>query len=169
MVVTVDVQARGAVEHPFAPARDEIALAIQHHHRVGAAIEHIEAVLAVDRDGSDVGEAPAVRQLREVFDDAVAMVARAENGRHVYFPLKFLCRHSGMVRRTRPGISRFPDALCASWFSLRGPRNDNRWIYPSSARGPTPRGKNPSSIALICNARWFEPMRHWARAPAIRP
>ena len=58
IVVGVDVQPVGAVEQPFAPACDEIAVAIQHHHRMRAAIEQIDAVLGVDRDGSDIGEIP---------------------------------------------------------------------------------------------------------------
>ena len=78
IVVGIDVQAVGAVEQAFAPARDEIALAVQHHHRMVAAVEDVDAVLAVDRDGSGVGQAPAVRQLRPVFDHAVA--GRRGNG-----------------------------------------------------------------------------------------
>ena len=62
IVVGIDVQAVGAVEQAFAPAGDEIALAVQHHHRMFAAVEDVDAVLAVDRDGGDVGKAPAVRQ-----------------------------------------------------------------------------------------------------------
>ena len=62
IVVRVDVQPVRAVEQPFAPASDEAAVAVQHHHRVLAAIEHIDAVLAVDRDRRDVGQVPAVGQ-----------------------------------------------------------------------------------------------------------
>jgi hypothetical protein len=71
MIVGVDMQAVRAAEQAFAPASDEIALAVEHNHRVGAAIENVDAVLAVDRDGSDIGEIPALRQLRH----AVAMLA----------------------------------------------------------------------------------------------
>src|SRR6185436_12271970 len=63
-------------------AAQEIALAVQHHHRMGAAVEDVDLVLAVDRDGSDIAELPAVRQLRKIFDDAVAVLAGAENGWH---------------------------------------------------------------------------------------
>ena len=87
IVVGVDVQAVGAGEQAFAPAAQEIAVAVEHHHRMVAAVEDVDAVLAVDRDGGDVGELPAVRQLRPVFDDAVAVFARAENGWHVLLPL----------------------------------------------------------------------------------
>ena len=86
IVVGVDVQPVRAVEQAFAPARDEIALAVEHHHRMGAAVEDVDAVLAVDRDGGDVGQAPAIRQLGPVLHHAVAMLAGAENGRHVFSP-----------------------------------------------------------------------------------
>ncbi len=87
IVVGVDVQAVRAVEQAFAPAPDEIALAVEHHHRMVAAVEDIDAVLAVDRDGGGVGQAPAVGQLRPVLHDAVTVLARAENSRHVFLPI----------------------------------------------------------------------------------
>ena len=78
---------RGArLNRPSPQLRDEIAVAVEHHHRMVAAIEDVDAVLAVDRDRGDVGQAPAVRQLRPVLHHAVAMLARAENGRHVFLP-----------------------------------------------------------------------------------
>src|SRR5712672_1531671 len=76
----------GAIEQAFAPACDEIAQAVEHHHRMGAAIEDVDAVLAVDRHGGDVGKVPAVGQLSPILHDAVAMLVRAENGRHVVLP-----------------------------------------------------------------------------------
>ena len=75
IVVGIDVQPMGAAEQPFAPAGDEIALAVEHDHRVGAAIEDVDTVLAVDRDGRDIGEIPTVGELRPVFRHAVAMFA----------------------------------------------------------------------------------------------
>jgi hypothetical protein len=86
IILGINVQPMRAVEQAFAPARDEIALAVEHHHRVGAAIEDIDAVFAVDRDRGDVGEVPALRQLRPILHHAVAVFARAENGRHVSSP-----------------------------------------------------------------------------------
>src|SRR6202163_2516402 len=80
IVVGIDVQPMGAAKQPFAPAGDEIALAVEHHHRVGAAIEDVDTVLAVDRNRGNVGEIPAAGQLRPVFHHPVAMLARAENG-----------------------------------------------------------------------------------------
>src|SRR5882757_2032176 len=75
-----------AAEQPFAPALDEIAVAIKHHHRVGAAIEQIDSVFAVDRDRSDVGQVPAVGKLGPVLDHTIAMLARAKNDRHAFPP-----------------------------------------------------------------------------------
>src|SRR5690242_6381119 len=100
MVVGVDVQAVGAREHAFTPGSDEIALAVENHHRMFAAVEDVDAVLAVDAYGGDVGELPAVRQLAPVFDDAVTMLARAQNGRHVRPPLLFLITR-GPLRASR--------------------------------------------------------------------
>ena len=87
MVVGVDMQTVRTVEQAFAPAPEEISLAVQHHHRMVAAVEDIDAVLAVDRDGSGVSQAPAVRQLGPVFNHAVTVFARAENGRHAFLPI----------------------------------------------------------------------------------
>ena len=77
IVVGVDVQPVRAAKQAFAPAGDEIAFAVEHHHRMFAAVEDIDAILAVDRDGGDVGEIPPVGQLGPVFHHAVAMLARA--------------------------------------------------------------------------------------------
>src|SRR5882724_9668319 len=74
MIVRVDVQPMRAAEQAFAPASDEIALAVEHDHRMGATIEDVDAILAVDRNGSNVGEIPTVRQLRPVLHHAVAML-----------------------------------------------------------------------------------------------
>src|SRR6202163_401880 len=107
IVVGIDVQPMRAAEQPFAPAGDEIALAVEHDHRVRAAIEGVDAVLAVNRDGRDIGEIPAVGELGPVFHHTVAMLARAENGRHVFSPPDIAAVIPGWSARTRPGISRF--------------------------------------------------------------
>src|ERR1700687_2155816 len=86
LIVSVDVQPMGAAKQAFAPASDKIALAVEHDHRMGAAIEDVDTVLAVDRNGSNVGEIPAVRQLRPVLRHAVAIFTGAENDWHACFP-----------------------------------------------------------------------------------
>src|SRR6266478_7832719 len=93
----------GAIEQAFAPAFDEIALAVEHHHRVGAAIEDVDAILAVDRDRGDISEIPALRQLRPVLHHPVAIFARAENDRHVVFPPDVI------LMAVIPGWSEGPD------------------------------------------------------------
>src|SRR3954449_10445338 len=100
-----------------------------------AAVEDIDAVLAVDRDGGDIGQSPPRRQFCKIFHHAVAVFARAENGRHVCFSPPVL-RHSGMVRRTRPGISRFRVRFV--------PRND---IHYYSTRPPIPPPAHPRPAA----------------------
>jgi len=42
---------------------------------MGAAIEDIDAVLAVDRDRGNIGQVPAVRQLRPILHHTVAVLA----------------------------------------------------------------------------------------------
>ena len=51
IVVGVDVQPVRAMEDALAPGAQEIALAVEHHHGVLAAIEDVDLVLAVDGDG----------------------------------------------------------------------------------------------------------------------
>src|SRR5439155_25942281 len=70
----------------------------------GAAVEDVDAVLAVDGDGCDVGEGPSIRQLCPVFDDAIAVFAGSENWLHRMSPLDVI---SGRCASIEPGISRF--------------------------------------------------------------
>ena len=74
-VVHVDVQSMRARILAFAPGAQELTVAVEHHHRVLAAVEDVHLVLAVDRDRAHVLEFPAVRQFRPVLDDFVAMLA----------------------------------------------------------------------------------------------
>ena len=67
---------------PLAPRSDKVAGAIEHHHRVVAAVEDIDVVVVVDADCADLLERPAVRQLRPVLDDAVAVLAGADDDGH---------------------------------------------------------------------------------------
>src|SRR5260221_1049187 len=90
IIVGVDVQPMRAAEQVFAPASDKIAFAVEHDHRMGAAVEDVDAVLAVHGDRSDVGEVPLRRQLRPVLHHAVAIFARADNSGHVCFPFFLL-------------------------------------------------------------------------------
>jgi hypothetical protein len=41
---------------------------------MGAPVEDLDAIAAVDRDGGCMGELPAIRQLRPTVDDAVPML-----------------------------------------------------------------------------------------------
>src|SRR6267154_627160 len=154
-----------AAEQPFAPACDEIAVAVEHDHRVDAAIEDVDAVLAVDRDRGDIAEVPTLRQLRPVLHHAVAMLARAENGRHVVFsPWLFVWPSFRDGPKDQARNLEIPGSRFAR------PGMTSGVIHASAASGSAAcatRGSNPSSTALICNARYFELMRHWARPPAM--
>ena len=78
-VVAVDVDAVRAAEQAFAPGAQEVAVAVEHHHRMLAAVEDVDAVLAVDGDRRDVAELPAVGQLGPVLDHAITMLAAAQD------------------------------------------------------------------------------------------
>jgi hypothetical protein len=99
IVVGVDVQAMRAGEQAFAKTLDEIAVAVEHDHRMLAAIEDVDAVLAVDRNRGGVGELPAVGQLCPVLHHAIAMLAGAEDVLHVSLPSKAVI--PGCVRSTQ--------------------------------------------------------------------
>ena len=78
-VVAVDMDAVRAAEQAFAPRAQEVAVAVEHHHRMLAAIEDIDVVLAVDGHGGDVAELPAVGQLGPVLDHAITMLAASKD------------------------------------------------------------------------------------------
>src|SRR6185437_3671922 len=85
-VVGPDMDAMRAHEQPFAPAAQEIAVAVEHDHRMGAAIEDIDAVLAVDGDAGDFAVSPALGKLAPALDDAIAIIAAAQHLRHDPLP-----------------------------------------------------------------------------------
>src|SRR3954447_5068436 len=86
IILGVDMQAMRAAEQALSPALDEITRAIEHDHWVGATVENIDTVLAVDRNRGDVGELPTLRQLRPILCHSVTMLARAEDSRHDSLP-----------------------------------------------------------------------------------
>ena len=107
IVVGVDVQAVRTREQPLAPALEEVALAVEHHHRVLATIEHVDVVLAVDRDRADVGQVPALGELSPVLHHPIAMFAGPQNG-HAS-PPRFASRCGDCRKCKRPareGLSR---------------------------------------------------------------
>jgi hypothetical protein len=82
------VDAVGAMEHALAPGAQEVAVAIQHDHRVLAPIERVDAILLVDAHRGDVGvEFLPRRQLCPAVDDLVSIGARAQDDRHFVFLL----------------------------------------------------------------------------------
>jgi hypothetical protein len=69
----------------FAPGMQEIALAAEDDHRVLAAIEDIDVVVAVDPDPADLFEGPAIGQFRPVGTDAVSELATSDDHRQLLF------------------------------------------------------------------------------------
>jgi len=67
------------VKIPSPQERREIAVAVEHHHRMGTAIEDVDAVALVHADRGDVAELPARRQLSPALDGPIPMLASAQN------------------------------------------------------------------------------------------
>jgi hypothetical protein len=86
-VVFVNMQAVGARELPLSPGAQEVAVTIEHDHRMFAAIKYVDLVLAVDGDRRDVLEFPAVGQFCPVFDYLISVFASAQNCCHCAAPL----------------------------------------------------------------------------------
>src|SRR3954447_25723546 len=162
IVVGIDMQAVRAREQAFAPTAQEIAFAVQHDHRMGPAVEDVDAVLAVDRDRSDVGELPSVRQLCEVLNDAVAVLAGAENGWHGCSPLIRIGDARSSLHTVIASAAKQSKLSPRKNGLLRCARNDEE-----AQIAPASRPRTPSSIALIWSARYFELIRHCARLPAM--
>src|SRR4029079_9826922 len=81
-VVDIDVDAVRARKLALAPRAQEIAFAIEHDDRMLAAVERVDAVLAVDRDRRDVLELPAFGKLCPVLDDSIAVLAAPQDRCH---------------------------------------------------------------------------------------
>src|SRR3954468_22935390 len=86
-LVRANVDAVGAWILTLAPGTQEIAIAVEHHHRVIPAVEHVHVVVRIDPDRADLLERPAVRQLRPLLDYPVSEVAAADRNRHLPLPL----------------------------------------------------------------------------------
>ncbi len=72
-----------AHENVLTPRAQEVAFAIEHAHRVGAAVEGVDIVVFVDSDGGDVRvESPPLRQFGPIVDDLIPEAVRSEYYRH---------------------------------------------------------------------------------------
>jgi hypothetical protein len=80
-----------AREQAFAPRAQEIAVAIEHHHRVRPAIEDIDVVVEVDGDRADLAPFHAGRHLGPVVADRVAIFTLSLNGGHRCSPFRTAC------------------------------------------------------------------------------
>jgi hypothetical protein len=99
--------AMGARVYPLAPAAQQIALAVEHAHRVLAAVEGVDVVVLVDADRGDIGvELHPRRQFRPAVIDLVAVAVRAQYDCHGASPSLALLRR--LFISGRPGESRDP-------------------------------------------------------------
>ena len=87
-VVRRHVHAVRPHEDALAPRAQEIAVAVEHAHRVLAAVEGVNIVVLVDADRSDVGvEFHARRQLRPIVGHLVMIGVRSKYYRHGVLPI----------------------------------------------------------------------------------
>src|SRR6202012_3403647 len=98
-----------AGKQTLAPGAQEIAIAVEHDHRVFAAIEHIDVVVAIDADRADLLERPAWRQLRPVHHRLVGVFAVADCGHGVSLPSCGTLRPAS--HEVRPATSPAPIGL----------------------------------------------------------
>src|SRR5229473_1519793 len=78
-VVGRDVDAVSAWVLCFAPGTQEVAGAVEHHHRMLAAVEDINVIVPIDADPADFLERPAVWQLRPISVDQISVGATAND------------------------------------------------------------------------------------------
>ena len=69
--------AMGAREEAFPPRPQEVALAVEHHHRMRPTVKSVDIVIGVDPNRGDFLEPPAIGELRPVFHHFVGIVACA--------------------------------------------------------------------------------------------
>ena len=82
-VVWRHVNAVGSRILAFAPRAQELALAVEDHHRVLAAIEDVDVVVTVDPDSAHFLERPALRHFRPVGVDPVPKIAAPDDHRNI--------------------------------------------------------------------------------------
>jgi hypothetical protein len=75
-------------ENALAPGAQQVALAVEHAHRMLTAIEGVDVVVLVDADRRDIGiELHAGRQFRPVVGNLIAIAVCSEHDRHGGFLL----------------------------------------------------------------------------------
>ena len=85
-VVRAHMDTVRAVEHPFAPGAQQIAIGIKHCNRVLAAIEGIDPILPVDADRRAVTQRDFFRQFRPTLVDLEGEFPASELNRHAPLP-----------------------------------------------------------------------------------
>jgi glyoxylate carboligase len=86
-----------ARKQTFAERAEEAAVAVEHDHRMLAAIENVDIVVLIDADAADFLKRPARRRLRPVLDRFVGVGAVADDSRARNL-VRYQCAH---VRTTR--------------------------------------------------------------------
>ena len=97
-VVRRDVRAVGSHKQLLTPRAQEITFAVKHHHGVGPPVEHINLILVVYGDSSDLPPFHAWRHFGPVIGDGVAIGTFAMHSRHFSESLNYLAFSSCSVR-----------------------------------------------------------------------
>lgn len=70
------------LEQRVAPGSGKAAVTVEDDDRMAAAVEHVDAIVPINRDAADVGEVPAVRHLRPVRLHTVGEVTASDDRIH---------------------------------------------------------------------------------------
>jgi hypothetical protein len=76
-VIGPHVTAVGPMKQTFTPGAEEIAVSVEHYHRMFTAIEHEYRVVAVDGNARYIAKLPTIRESRPVLFNPIAVIASA--------------------------------------------------------------------------------------------
>src|SRR5262249_22218689 len=85
----------------LAPGAQKIALTVEHHDRVLAAVEDVYIVFGINPHGPDLLERPSVRRLRPILDDAVFEIPAANDNCHARPPFSVEAKVSKPQERNK--------------------------------------------------------------------
>src|SRR5437879_2379605 len=101
-VVRSHVNSVGALEHAISPRAQVVPVAVEHHHRMIATMERVDAIVAVDTDRRNVAELPRFRPFDPILEDAILVVAAAEDCGHAVCSRTFTSSSMGVSRAVSP-------------------------------------------------------------------
>src|ERR1019366_9510657 len=150
-VVRRDIDAMRAHEQALAPGAQEPPLAVEHHHRVRAAVKDKNVVAAVDPDRGDLAIGPARGQGAPVLDHLIPVRAVADYFRH---------------DRTLPGYKPSLDTTPALIQPLhRVPIRASSRPFPAGGEGIDPGYAHPPSRSAARSRPWADTSQRETHMP----